>query len=80
MPGCRVSETAGESSTLMVPEGAMRLNASALAIVRLCNGVRTFAGMIASLKEEFPGAPPEQLESDAGSLLEKLRAKGVVAW
>ena len=80
MPGCRVSEAAGESTTLMVPEGAMRLNPSALAIVRLCNGVRTFSGILASLKEEFPIATPERLESDAATLLEKLRGKGVVSW
>ncbi|HEV2114136.1 MAG TPA: pyrroloquinoline quinone biosynthesis peptide chaperone PqqD [Terriglobales bacterium] len=80
MPGCRLSEAANEPGTLMVPEGAMRLNPSALAIVELCNGVRTFAAIVASLQEAFPAAAPERLEADAADMLEKLRTKRVVSW
>ena len=80
MPGCRISEAAAQPATLMVPEGAMRLNASAIAIIKLCDGVRTFAGMLASLNDAFPTATPERLKSDTAALLEKLRAKGVVTW
>ena len=80
MPGCRISEAAGQTATLMVPEGAMRLNASAMAIVRLSDGVRTFAGILASLKESFPAATQGRLESETGALLERLRAKGVITW
>lgn len=80
MPGCRISEAAVEPATLVVPEGALRLNPSALAVIRLCNGVRTFAGIVAALQEDFPNAAPERLERDAAALLEKLSLKGVVRW
>ena len=80
MPGCRISEAAEQSATLMIPEGALRLNASALAIIRLCDGVRTFAAMVASLREASLKAAPERIESDTAALLEKLRAKRIVEW
>jgi len=80
MPGCRLSESQGETATLMVPEGAVRLNAPAFKIVSYCNGARTFTEIVNLLAPQFSGADRARIEQDTANLLEQLKAKRVVTW
>jgi len=80
MPGCRLSESQGESATLLIPEGAVRLNGPAFKIVSYCNGKRTFAEIVDLLTPQFSGADRARIEQDTANLLEQLKAKRVVTW
>ena len=79
-PGCRLSESEAQSGTLVVPEGAIRLNGPAIKIVAYVNGQRTFDDIVSELRREFPGADPVKIERDTANLLEQFRAKGIVSW
>ncbi len=74
--GCRISE--GRESTLLMPEGAMRLNASGLKILRLCDGQHTFAEMVSGLQGEFAGSTSERIAEDTAAFLERLRERRAV--
>ena len=80
MPGCRLGESQAQSATLVVPEGALRLNGPAIKIVGYVNGQRSFAEIVNELKREFPHADPTQIERDAANLLEQFKARGIVTW
>ena len=83
--GCRFSEADGEETTLLMPERMLRLNPTALQILKLCDG-RTFAAMVDELHANFAQAPVcratpdiqarlrERIASDTSAYLEKLLA------
>ncbi len=76
--GCRISQGEGQESTLLMPEGAMRLNASGLKILRLCDGQHTFAEMVSALQGEFAGSTSERIAQDAAAFLERLQERRAV--
>jgi coenzyme PQQ biosynthesis protein PqqD len=76
--GCRISEQAGQESTLLMPEGAMRLNPPGLKILRQCDGQHTFAEIVSTLQGEFAAATPERVAEDTAVFLERLQERRVV--
>lgn len=66
-------EEAQGCHVLLYPEGMVKLNPSAGAILERCDGVRTVAEIIADLERAFPGA---DLEGDVCRFLEVARDNG----
>src|SRR5579871_332127 len=62
---------------LLYPEGALLLNPTGAAIVELCDGVHTFAEIVAALAERY-AAPPEQLARDVAAYLDRLRERNLL--
>ncbi|MDL4814309.1 pyrroloquinoline quinone biosynthesis peptide chaperone PqqD [Actinomadura opuntiae] len=58
---------------LLMPERAVVLSPEAGRILRLCDGHRTVAGIIAALAAEHPDAP---LERDVPEFVARIRAEG----
>jgi len=76
-PGFRLQwEEAQGAHVLLFPEGMVRLSESAGAILSRCDGERTLDGVLASLKEAFPGA---DLEADVIEFLGIALDKGWIA-
>ncbi len=61
---------------LLVPEGALALNATAGAVLELCDGRRDVAAIVAELEARFPGA---ELRGDVLELLERIAERGYLA-
>jgi pyrroloquinoline quinone biosynthesis protein D len=61
-------EPAQESYVLLYPEGMVKLNGSAGAILNQVDGQRSVADIIASLEQQFPDAGP--LEKDVSDFLQ----------
>ncbi len=73
-PGFRLQwEEAQGAHVLLYPEGMVRLSGSAGAILSRCDGERTPDGVLASLREAFPGA---DLEADVVEFLDVALGKG----
>ena len=62
---------------LLHPEGAVELSETADAIVRLCDGSRTRAELVAELAAEYD-VETEVLETDVNACLESLAARGLI--
>ncbi|HEV8511345.1 MAG TPA: pyrroloquinoline quinone biosynthesis peptide chaperone PqqD [Gemmatimonadales bacterium] len=62
---------------LLYPEGLVALNGTAAEIVGLCDGVRSVADMVETLKQRYPA---EGIERDVADLLAGLAAKGLVIY
>lgn len=62
-----------DADLLLMPERAVRLSGTGGRVLRLCDGSRTVAGIVAELSEAFPGAP---VEREVPEFLERVRAKG----
>ena len=62
---------------LLYPERGLVLNASAAAIVQLCDGTRTVDDIIGALVTTAD-APRERVDADVRSLLARLADKGLV--
>lgn len=58
---------------LLMPERAVRLSGAGGRILRLCDGSRTVADIVAELGETFPDAP---LADEVPAFLERVRAEG----
>ncbi|MFV2177593.1 pyrroloquinoline quinone biosynthesis peptide chaperone PqqD [Actinomadura sp. LOL_016] len=58
---------------LLMPERAVKLSGSGGPILRLCDGSRTVADIVAELGETFPGAP---LDDEVPAFLDRVRAQG----
>ena len=76
--GCRFSEAAGQENVLLIPEGLMKLVGPGRRILELCDGHHTFAQILAALQSVYTDAPPQQMEQDTASYLERLRERGAV--
>lgn len=76
--GCRFSDRGERDSTLLMPEGAVRLNPPGVKILRQCDGRRTFAEIVEALQEDFGGAAPERIAEDTAAFLERLWERRVV--
>lgn len=62
---------------LLVPEGLLRLNASAAATLALVDGRRTFAEIVDALSDRF-GIARDDAARDVDELFGRLRARGYV--
>lgn len=64
-----------EEHLLLIPEGAVRLNPTALAVLQLCDGERTLEEIAATLSERYDGA---EVGDDVQALLDALAQRGLV--
>jgi pyrroloquinoline quinone biosynthesis protein D len=62
---------------LLYPEGVLWLNATAAAIVGLCDGHRTLTEIVAELAERYT-LSAEVLAAEVGEFLERLRRRGLL--
>jgi pyrroloquinoline quinone biosynthesis protein D len=60
---------------LLFPEGVLVLNQTANEVLSLCDGQRTVAQIVQSLKERFGN---DNIEADVKELLNRLSEKGLV--
>ena len=75
--GCR---WAGEAENRMVvfPEGALRLQGTARAVLERCDGERTFEQIVQELETAYNASDPVKIRQDAVAFLERLQHKRVV--
>ncbi len=64
-----------EEHLLLVPEGAVRLNPTAVAVLELCDGERSLDEIVSTLSERYEGA---DLRDDVLGLVNGLTQKGLV--
>ena len=64
-----------EEHVLLVPEGAVRLNPTAVAVLELCDGDRTLDEIVSALSERYGGA---DLGDDVHELVDALARRGLV--
>ncbi|KMQ76457.1 coenzyme PQQ biosynthesis protein PqqD [Marinobacter subterrani] len=64
-------EPAQDSYVLLYPEGMVKLNGSAGAILKEVDGQSTVADIVASLEQQFPDAGP--LKTDVSEFLQDAR-------
>ncbi|HEX5194610.1 MAG TPA: pyrroloquinoline quinone biosynthesis peptide chaperone PqqD [Solirubrobacteraceae bacterium] len=60
---------------LLVPEGIVRLNPSAVAVLELCDGERELDEIVSDLSERYPGA---DVSADVRGLVDAMSEKGLV--
>ncbi|MBD2728545.1 pyrroloquinoline quinone biosynthesis peptide chaperone PqqD [Nostoc sp. FACHB-892] len=60
---------------LLVPEGALKLNSTAAAILALCNGERTLNAIAAKLEKQYQG---ENMLEDVRHLLSRISERGLL--
>jgi hypothetical protein len=65
---------------LMLPEGALKLNPTALRIVSYCDGLRTFAEILALLRADFGSVEEHRMEQETAALLEQLHQRGAIRY
>lgn len=63
-----------EERMLLVPEGAVRLNETAAAVLELCDGSHSVEEIAGTLADRYDGANA----ADIGNLLDALGARGFV--
>jgi pyrroloquinoline quinone biosynthesis protein D len=64
-----------EEHLLLIPEGAVRLNATAAQVLELCDGERSVDDIAAALSERYGGA---DVAGDVRELLGGMEQKGLV--
>ena len=64
-----------EEHLLLIPEGAVRLNATAAQVLELCDGERTVHDIAAALSERYTGV---NVVDDVRDLLGGLAERGLV--
>lgn len=75
--GCRWAGE-GENRTLVFPEGVLRLQQTARAILERCDGERTFEQIVLELAAAYSASDPARIRQDAVAFLERLRQKRLV--
>ena len=60
---------------LLIPEGIVRLNPSAVAVLELCDGERELDEIVSDLNERYQGA---DVSSDVRGLVDAMSEKGLV--
>ena len=63
---------------LLFPEAALSLNATAAAIVRLCDGERTTAAIVAELSRQFSERRGPALSDEVYAFLDTLQQRGLL--
>lgn len=64
-----------EEHQLLIPEGVVRLNATAAEVLGLCDGERSLDEIVDALSERYNGA---DLGDDVRELVQAMAAKGLV--
>ena len=64
-----------DEHVLLIPEGAVRLNATAAQVLELCDGERSAEDIAAALSERYGGA---DVADDVRDLLGGMAQKGLV--
>ncbi|MEO8690582.1 MAG: pyrroloquinoline quinone biosynthesis peptide chaperone PqqD [Solirubrobacteraceae bacterium] len=64
-----------DEQLLLIPEGAVRLNATAAGVLELCDGERTVEAIAAALSERYSGA---DVAEDVRELLAGMAERGLV--
>jgi coenzyme PQQ biosynthesis protein PqqD len=64
-----------EEHQLLIPEGVVRLNASAAEVLELCDGERSLDDIVGALAERYDGA---DLRDDVVELVGAMAQKGLV--
>jgi pyrroloquinoline quinone biosynthesis protein D len=64
-----------EEHLLLVPEGAVKLNATAVAVLELCDGERSVDDIAGALSERYGGA---DVREDVAELIDGLATRGLV--
>jgi pyrroloquinoline quinone biosynthesis protein D len=64
-----------EEHVLLVPEGVVRLNASAAQVLELCDGERSLDDIVGALAARYDGA---DLGDDVLELVDAMAQKGLV--
>jgi pyrroloquinoline quinone biosynthesis protein D len=64
-----------EEHLLLVPEGAVRLNPSAVEVLELCDGERSLDEILAVLSERYEGA---DLSADVRGLIDGMAQRGLL--
>jgi pyrroloquinoline quinone biosynthesis protein D len=64
-----------EEHVLLIPEGAVRLNPTAVAVLELCDGERTLDEIAGALSERYGGA---DVGGDVAELVDALARRGLV--
>jgi pyrroloquinoline quinone biosynthesis protein D len=64
-------DKARDRHVLLLPETVVVLNATGTAILELCDGTRTVAGIVAALRERYGEVPEEQVHAYLAKLVER---------
>ena len=64
-----------EEHQLLIPEGVVRLNASAAEVLELCDGERSLDDIVGALAARYEGA---DLRDDVVELVDAMAQKGLV--
>jgi pyrroloquinoline quinone biosynthesis protein D len=64
-----------EEHMLLVPEGVVRLNPTAAAVLELCDGERSLDEIVDTLSERYEGA---DLRDDVQGLIDGMTKRGLV--
>jgi pyrroloquinoline quinone biosynthesis protein D len=64
-----------EEHQLLIPEGVVRLNATAAEVLGLCDGERSLDEIVDALSQRYNGA---DLGDDVRELVQAMAAKGLV--
>jgi pyrroloquinoline quinone biosynthesis protein D len=64
-----------EEHVLLVPEGVVRLNATAAEVLELCDGVRSLDDIVGALSARYDGA---DLRDDVHELVDAMAQRGLV--
>ncbi|HZE07073.1 MAG TPA: pyrroloquinoline quinone biosynthesis peptide chaperone PqqD [Solirubrobacteraceae bacterium] len=64
-----------DEHVLLIPEGAVRLNPTAVAVLELCDGDRTLEEIVSALSERYDGA---DVGDDVHQLVEAMARRGLV--
>ena len=64
-----------EENVLLVPEGVVRLNPTAAAVLELCDGERSLDEIVDILSERYEGA---DLRDDVQELVDGMTKRGLV--
>jgi len=75
--GCR-AKSEGENWIVIFPEGVLRLQKTARAVLERCDGERTFEEIIKELQALYSASDPVKIRKDAEMFLERLRERRVV--
>jgi pyrroloquinoline quinone biosynthesis protein D len=77
-PGVRLREDLSRGGwVLLAPERVLNTNATAVEVLRLCDGATPFAAIVDALAEKF-GGDRERISRDVSALLHDLAAKQMV--
>ena len=64
-----------EEHLLLIPEGAVKLNASAAEVLELCDGERSLEDIVGALSERYQGA---DVREDVVELVDAMAQRGLV--